>query len=300
MEAPGLSVGAVARRLGVSPSTLRTWDRRYGIGPSRRSQGSHRRYDPADVARLEVMNRLILQGAPPGEAARVALGGTGVRERAPRAHGAGGNRLALSAVPDRTRGLARAAMALNGPAVTETVREALARDGAVRAWEELIAPVLRGVGERYAATGEAVEIEHFLSGAALAALAEAASPVPETGVRPVLLACAPEEQHSLPVYALGAALAERGIPGLMLGARVPERALGDAMKRIGPGAVFVWSQMDRTGDAGVLERLPGGRSASRVLAGGPGWPRPLPEGVRFVASLPEAVAAVAEVLGLPG
>ncbi|GAA2735674.1 MerR family transcriptional regulator [Actinocorallia aurantiaca] len=299
VEAPGLSVGAVARRLGVSASTLRTWDRRYGIGPSRRSEGSHRRYDPSDVQRLEVMNRLIMQGAPPGEAARVALGEEGVRERAPRAHGAGGNRLALSTVPDRTRGLARAVMALNGPVVTETVREAVARDGVIPAWEELIAPVLRGIGERYAATGEAVEIEHFLSGTALAALAEVRPPSPGAETRPVLLACAPEEQHSLPAYALGAALAERGIASRMLGARVPERALRDAVEKIGPGAVFLWSQMAHTGDVGVLERIPGGRPALRVIIGGPGWERPLPEGVRFVESLREALEAVAEALGVP-
>ncbi|WP_242614109.1 MerR family transcriptional regulator, partial [Actinomadura roseirufa] len=73
--AAGLSVGAVAQRLGVAASTLRTWDRRYGIGPSRRSTGTHRRYTPEDVARLEIMQRMILAGAPPGEAARVALGG---------------------------------------------------------------------------------------------------------------------------------------------------------------------------------------------------------------------------------
>ena len=298
VEAPGLSVGAVARRLGVSASTLRTWDRRYGIGPSRRSEGSHRRYDPSDVERLEVMNRLIMQGAPPGEAARVALGEDGARERAPRAHGAGGNRLALSAVPDRTRGLARAVMALNGPVVTETVREAVARDGVVSAWEELIAPVLRSIGERYAATGEAVEIEHFLSGTALAALAEV-RPLSPAAARPVLLACAPEEQHSLPAYALGAALAERGIASRMLGARVPEKALGDAVEKIGPGAVFLWSQMTHTGDVGVLERIPRGRPGPRVIVGGPGWARPFPEGVRFVESLREAVEAVAEALGVP-
>ncbi|MEO3785071.1 MerR family transcriptional regulator [Actinocorallia sp. B10E7] len=295
-----MSVGAVARRLGVSASTLRTWDRRYGIGPSRRSEGSHRRYDPADVARLEVMNRLILQGAPPGEAARAALGGMEVRERDPRAHGAGGNRLALSTVPARTRGLARAVMALNGPVVAETVREAVARDGVVSAWEELIAPVLRSIGERHAATGEAVEIEHFLSGTALAVLAAVTPPSPGAGGRPVLLACAPEDQHSLPLYALGAALAERGISSRMLGARVPERALGDAVEKIGPGAVFLWSQMHRTGDVGVLERIPGRRPALRVIAGGPGWGGPLPEGVRFTESLPDAVEAVAEALGVPG
>ena len=31
---PALAVAAVARRLGVAPATLRTWDRRYGLGPS--------------------------------------------------------------------------------------------------------------------------------------------------------------------------------------------------------------------------------------------------------------------------
>ena len=39
----GFSVGAVARRLGVAPSTLRTWNRRYGIGAHEFSPGRHRR-----------------------------------------------------------------------------------------------------------------------------------------------------------------------------------------------------------------------------------------------------------------
>lgn len=36
---PGLTSGALARRLGVSPTTLRSWDRRYGIGPAVRADG---------------------------------------------------------------------------------------------------------------------------------------------------------------------------------------------------------------------------------------------------------------------
>ncbi|MDX6740340.1 MerR family transcriptional regulator [Actinocorallia sp. A-T 12471] len=299
MEGPGLSVGAVARRLGVSASTLRTWDRRYGIGPSRRSEGSHRRYSAEDVTRLEVMNRLILEGAPPGEAARVALGVPApAAPRKPRGHGAGGRRVPLPDGSARTRGLARAAMAMNGPAVLATVREALAEDGVVAAWQGVLAPVLRGIGERYAATGEAVEVEHFLSALTLACLAERAEPVDAANVRPVLLACAPEEQHSLPLYALAAALAETGVAARNLGMRVPEKALGDAIERTGPSVVFVWSQMRFTGDTGVLERLPVGRPPLRVLVGGPGWRLPLPERVRYVGTLGEAVEAVHESLGL--
>ncbi|MFE5310729.1 MerR family transcriptional regulator [Isoptericola sp. NPDC056605] len=69
----GLAVAAVARRLGVAPATLRTWDRRYGLGPSARTAGSHRRYTPEDVARLLVMRRLTLEGVAPVDAAKAAL-----------------------------------------------------------------------------------------------------------------------------------------------------------------------------------------------------------------------------------
>ncbi|WP_418277809.1 MerR family transcriptional regulator [Isoptericola jiangsuensis] len=72
-HSPGLAVAAVARRLGVAPATLRTWDRRYGLGPSGRTAGSHRRYTPEDVARLLVMRRLTLEGVAPVDAAQAAL-----------------------------------------------------------------------------------------------------------------------------------------------------------------------------------------------------------------------------------
>jgi hypothetical protein len=70
---PCLSVAAVDRRLGVAPATLRTWDRRYGVGPTRHSAGEHRRYAPADVARPEALRRLVPAGVPPSDAARLAV-----------------------------------------------------------------------------------------------------------------------------------------------------------------------------------------------------------------------------------
>lgn len=72
VEEPRLSVAAAARRFGIAPATLRTWDRRYGIGPTDHIPGRHRRYSPDDVARLELMQHALVRGASPAEAAHYA------------------------------------------------------------------------------------------------------------------------------------------------------------------------------------------------------------------------------------
>ncbi|WP_394297870.1 MerR family transcriptional regulator [Streptomyces globisporus] len=64
----GIPTGAVARRPGVSPTTARSWDPRYGIGPAVRADGRHRRWSPADVVVLKEMCRLTASGAPPAAA----------------------------------------------------------------------------------------------------------------------------------------------------------------------------------------------------------------------------------------
>ncbi|WP_307797513.1 MerR family transcriptional regulator [Actinomadura barringtoniae] len=304
----GLSVGAVARRLGVAPSTLRTWGRRYGIGPSRHSAGGHRRYDTTDVARLQLMNQLILDGTPPEEAARKALAAAPEdlpaqpppQQPEPRpAWGSGGQRLAVTESTPATRALARAAMGMDAVTMQRLIDEALRRDGVVQAWQELFAPVLIGIGERHAETGAIVEIEHLLSGTLLSALArEVATAGPPITARPVVLACAAEEQHSLPVYALAASLAAERIAVRVLGARMPYEALAAAIRHLGPAAVFVWSQTPDTGDPAPLAGLPGGRPRVRLLAGGPGWADDrLPERVHRVGTLPEAIAEVHAAYG---
>lgn len=80
----GLTTGEVARRLGVAPTTVRTWDRRYGLGPDAHTGGRHRRWTPVDVARLERMCALTATGIPPAEAARTVLD-EATQERTPAA-----------------------------------------------------------------------------------------------------------------------------------------------------------------------------------------------------------------------
>ena len=309
---PGLPVAAVARRLGVAPATLRTWALRYGLGPSAHEPGAHRRYSPADVARLDTMRRLTLDGAPPAEAARAALAmapGTvaphpsplpdrfGRLRRGP--GGPGGRVLALPGSDEVARGLGRAAMALDSRTVTATVRRQLADHGVLPTWEHVLAPVLVAVGERWAATGEGVEVEHLLAECISVALREVAERADEPlGSRPVLLACAPNDQHSLPLHALAAALAERGIGARTLGPALPADALEAAVRRTGPALLFVWSQLPGTADPRVLSDLPTMRPPTALVVGGPGWlGRPLPEHVSYAHGLSAALELVEQALG---
>ncbi|MBK3638619.1 MerR family transcriptional regulator, partial [Streptomyces sp. MBT97] len=66
----GVTTGSLARMLGVSPTTLRSWDRRYGLGPAVRAQGRQRRWSTRDVAMVKAMCQLTATGVPPAEAAR--------------------------------------------------------------------------------------------------------------------------------------------------------------------------------------------------------------------------------------
>ncbi len=49
---PGLPISVVAGLLGMPPSSLRAWQRRYGLGATKWSPGGHRRYVGEDLQRL--------------------------------------------------------------------------------------------------------------------------------------------------------------------------------------------------------------------------------------------------------
>jgi hypothetical protein len=181
-------------------------------------------------------------------------------------------------------------MRLDAPAMRAILEDEVAERGVVAAWDDVAVPVLIGIGERYQATRRFVEVEHLIS----RSVSEVLGAVPRPASTPrVLLAAADEEQHTLPLEALAAALAQAGVASRLLGARVPPQALEDAVTRTGPTAVVLWSQMAGTGDVGQLARVGGHSHPPLLLAvGGPGWPDDLPAGVAQLTALDAAVSLV--------
>lgn len=367
----GVTTGFLARKVGVSPTTLRSWDRRYGLGPAVRADGRHRRWSPDDVAMVREMCRLTAAGLPPAEAARAAKeaargrvaaspalaarkGAAARTEAAARTRTAGRTQAAAgtrTAAPARTglrgpeeaaatapgpgapespsgtepsgtespgtrapdtgpvpgdaaqesRGLARAAVRLDAHAVQARLAAAVRTHGLARAWEDVMVPALRAVGRKWESSGDLyVEVEHLLTWHVSATLrhayVSAAGQAPPAAASPVLLACVPGEQHTLPLEALNAALAEQGVPAVTLGGAVPPEALIAAVQRVGPPAVVLWSQSWSTANLPLARHIAatrwgvrGARTRSRILLSGPGWTAPPGPGLLRPRHLAEAL-----------
>ena len=422
-----LTIGGVSRLLGVAASTLRTWDRRYDLGPSERTDGQHRRYTQVDVARLALVRQLTLRGAQLAEAARAALAtpasaltvrsgqgpgseaggrpdptagepgadgdgpdgaqtggaqtgdqqtdgaetdlsgpdragwpprpgghqrtdsqltlvpeltqltelpdagfaetgfGSPPAEVAARsrtappavpgmvpgdllddpdrdgaAPGRGGLRrrstgraapLRLGRVSAQARGLARAAVAMDAPLMTEVLTDGVQRLGVVPTWDSVVSPVLVAVGRRWELSGDGIEVEHLLTETVMAVMSHRAAVLaaPPSNTRPVLLAATAAEMHVLSLYAIAAAMAERRVSARVLGARVPGRALAAAVARVVPSAVFLFAQSPVTARVDLADLL-GSEPTPGLVVGGPGWDAAaLPEGALHAGSLARAV-----------
>ncbi|GGW41149.1 transcriptional regulator [Streptomyces lucensis JCM 4490] len=309
---PRLTTGALARRLGVSPTTLRSWDRRYGIGPAARTDGRHRRWTADDVAMLETMCRLTASGVPPAEAARAAKERPYLETRRPAdAPGPEAGPPPSGDARQEGRGLARAAVRLDAGAVGERLDAAVTSYGVVAAWQEVMVPTLHAVGRRWASSGDRyVEVEHLLSWQVSTTLRRhtrqrpAAPPAAPEGAGPVVLACVPGEQHTLPLEALNAALSHLGVPTRMFGAAVPAEALVAAVRRLGPAAVVLWAQARSTASRPLAEYVAamewgvtGARRHPLTMLGGPGWSGRPAQGMLRPAGLADALDTLAAAYG---
>lgn len=290
---PTLTVAAVASRLGVAPATLRTWDRRYGLGPSERAAGAHRRYSAADLARLVTMRALTLDGVPPSDAARFAReGATAPGAGALLGVGTGGAGRHLTSVPDLAEAPARPGLpgpagvqALPGqaepyllrvaaddrPATPTSVIDAALRadaadvarllalapdDDLVRWWSDLVAPARVGIAARTVLARPGDEPDALVVAAALAVLRARSGRVHRhpSRRRIVLLLAAPGEPRPLALHVLAGALADAGVDARVVAGPTGRHRLLEIATMTSPSAVVVGSEL--TGpDLGVVAAL---------------------------------------------
>lgn len=286
-----LTVAAVARRLGVAPATLRTWDRRYGLGPSEHIEGEHRRYCPGDLAKLTMMRRLIIAGVAPVEAAEQAKEFNGEVKLAKIVK-------EMEVREDVVDALYKGLEAFDRAFVEATLASEIAKYGVEGAWADVIVPTLFLIGQEWEINQRGIEIEHLFSEILKRTMnnriVELKKPL---NPRPVLIAAVGEELHSLPLHALAAALCERNIETYVLGARTPLSALSAMISRCAPPAIFLWAQLPHNADTKYWREIPAIRPAPRVVIGGPGWDAIACDGVIKAEGLEHACDEIMQAIG---
>lgn len=211
----GIRTSAAAELLGVSPSTLRTWERRLGYPSPRRTPGNHRQYDLTEI-----------------EALREALRETGNISSA------------VDVAQRRGRGPASPARLLSAfdrfdePAADRELEESLAVRSVERTVEEVLLPTLELAAAR---PGQEAELEHASRWAIGWLHSARRLAPPATREEGVLLldsgaGIGPEAAHTL---ALELFLRRAGLRVLLLSAMLEPNRFAQALRALRPRAAVL-------------------------------------------------------------
>ena len=202
----GLNIAAVAQRTGIGADTLRKWERRYGVLRPSRTAGGQRRYDERDVARVEWLRDRLSEGFRIGEAAALLE-----TDHANAESSTAGLRDAVAAAAGETDTRLLAAL----------VDQSFTLYDVATAVEEIVAPALRLIGDRWRDGAEHIAREHMLSEVVLARLRTLLGDRRPAVRGTAVLACAPGERHELGLLALAVLLQADGWLAVYLGADTP-------------------------------------------------------------------------------
>lgn len=241
---PRHPIRVVAERTGLTPATLRAWERRYHVVEPGRSDGGQRLYSDRDVDRLARLHRLTDAGRPIGlvaplsdEEAEALLrediqAATTAAASTPAPRSDTGE--VVGEALDRIR-------ALDGRGLERTLRRAAVTLGGHGFLEDVVAPLLRGVGSEWVEEKLGIAHEHLCTAVTEDVLAWVSDPAGagnETG--PVLVvATLPGERHGLGARLVAASAALEGWRVTQLGVDLPVGEISDAARALGARAVAV-------------------------------------------------------------
>lgn len=253
-----LRIGALSRRVGVSPELLRAWEQRYGLLQPVRSSGGFRLYSPADEARIRSMRRHLEAGVSTAQAARLTLAEAAADAgEAPQAPVLERLSSELQASLDRMdeRGAHAAIDRLLG---TFTLRTVVA---------DVMLPYLRDLGERWERGEVSVGQEHVASSLLRGRLLGLTRGWGDGAGPKAVLACPPGELHDLPLIMFGLVLAGQGWRIAYFGPDTPIATIQETLPEVEPRLVVIASTDGRRMRAAQAQLTELARHVPVALAG---------------------------------
>ena len=253
-----LRIGEVSRRTGVSRELLRAWEERYGLLQPTRSAGGFRLYGDDDLTRVAAMQRHLADGLSAAEAARVVQ-----MPASPRSD------LGAATPSEAIERLSAALAAFDADAAHAVIDSSLAAYSVSAVLRDLVLPYLHELGERWEDGRATIAQEHFASSLLHGRLLGLTRSWDAGQGSRALLACAPTEQHDLPLLVFGIALRELGWRVTYLGQDTPVLTLAEAARDLEPHVVVVSAHSGPLFDAS-REQLRSLAARHRLAIGGAG------------------------------
>lgn len=233
-----LSIAAVERDTGIAKDTLRVWERRYNFPMPLRDKNDDRVYPADQIEKLRILKRLLDSGFRPGRIVPLPI--EALKELSSRSNQAAEvSSHSLSIISqeemDRYLDLLRSHQ-------TEALRLALSttlmKIGLDRFVIEVVAPLIRNIGEYWANGKLEIHEEHLFTEQIKHLLRTAINSVPrghigqnEESSRPrILLTTFPQEPHSLGLLMAEALMALEGCACVSLGTQTPILEIAQAAR----------------------------------------------------------------------
>jgi DNA-binding transcriptional MerR regulator/methylmalonyl-CoA mutase cobalamin-binding subunit len=239
---PRHPIRVVAERTGLTPATLRAWERRYAAVEPNRTPGAQRLYSDADIQRLRLIARLSAVGMSLAELARSStttlarlarqslddtVDGTDAFLEDARAHAAINRMLA------DTR-------ALDPAALRNALMQAVFTFGPRAALDTIVSPFLEQIGIAWSCEEATVAQEHLASAVVRDVLGWVMQNATSEADAPALVATTvAEEQHEFGAMMAAAAAALAGWRVIYLGPNLPAMEIARIARDARARAVLV-------------------------------------------------------------
>ena len=281
------TIKRAAQLTGVPETSLRAWERRYGVPVPQRTESGYRLYDHEALAIISTMRRLVDDGWSPAAAAEAVRSGTvdatpdaGAGDDTPSASGP-----AQPGADTYTARFLSAAARLDIAGIDESLDAGFGLGSFEHVVDSWLFPTLTALGEGWARGEIDVAGEHAASHAVhrrLSAAFEAAGGRPRGPA--VVVGLPSGSQHELGALAFATAVRRSGLNVLYLGANVPASSWETAVTSHAARAAVlaVATPEDRPAAITIAELLARHQLAPTVCAGGAAGAN-LAEGVHELA-----------------
>ncbi|QDU65619.1 MerR family transcriptional regulator [Engelhardtia mirabilis] len=276
------SIGGAATASGISPDTLRMWERRYGRPVPVRLPSGHRRYTAEQVAWLRRVAEALALGHRPGSAVAATESELDALLTGGRPESGDGEQVAT--LIDHVR-------RFEGDALTRELLAAWRELGPERFLSDRVSPLLNAVGREWADGHLDVRHEHYASELIADLLRTLRAGLPRAAEGPiVVLATLRHELHGLGLQMCALVCSLEGMRPRILGVGTPNEEIAAAAHEVGADAVAISVSLSSGGVANdrMLGDLRAVLSPSiRLVVGGHGarGVRRGRRGIEYLASL---------------